>query len=175
MRRWLPWLAAALVAAALVHVAVLHLTPYVIMSLAMRRISGGAGVNTPTFAPRADATARAIVRPSPDLLYSVCVFDVSQRPLHVTAEVPRDTYWSISMFADNTDNFFKLNDREAAAPSVDLVLARAGSAPSLPPGARLVEAPSSRGIVLTRTLVAEEGRLADLDAARRSFRCGILE
>ena len=61
----------------------------------------------------ADENARAIVRPSPDLLYAGCAFDLADGPLRIQATVPRDTYWSLSMFAANTDNFFVVNDRAA--------------------------------------------------------------
>lgn len=171
MRRWLPWIAAALAGAALVHVVAVRAVPWLIMNAAMSRIGALSGINTTTFAPRADAGARGIVRPSPDLLYSTCVFDVSEQPLRITADVPPDTYWSLSMFAANTDNFFKVNDREAKGEHLDLVLAAAGDPVALPPGAKLVETPTFRGIVLTRTLVDDDGRLATLDEARRSFRC----
>ena len=171
MRRWFPWLVALVLGAAAVHVAVVHAVPWVIMRIAMRGIGAAAGVNVAAFPPRADENARAIVRPSPDLLYSTCTFDVSAQPLRLTAEVPADTYWSISMFAANTDNFFKLNDREAEGGRVDLVLARQGERVALPPGARRVDAPTARGVILTRTLIAEESRFEELDRARRAFKC----
>jgi len=174
VKRWLPWIAAALAGAALVHVATVRLIPWLVMRRAMEVIAGTAGVNAAVYAPRADENARAIVRPSPDLLYSSCAFDVSERPLRLRAQVPPDTYWSISMFAANTDNFYKRNDREAGGAAVDLVLALPGTAVALPAGAQRVDAPTARGIVLTRTLIADEARLDELDRARRSFTCAPL-
>jgi uncharacterized membrane protein len=171
MRRWGPWIAAALVAAVAVHLLAVRAIPWVLMRIAMNRIGALSGINTPGFAPRADENARTIVRPSPDLIYSTCVFDVADGPLRITAEIPRDTYWSLSMFAANTDNFFKLNDREAKGGRVDVVLAKQGAAVAAPPGTLVVETPTFRGIVLTRTLVDDDARLAELDAARRSFTC----
>lgn len=171
MRQRLAWIAAAVVAAAVVHLVVLYAVPWLVMGAAMRGVTGGAGANTAVFPPRADETSRTIVRPSPDLLYAACVYDLSERPLRIRAKLPRGTYWSISMFAANTDNFFKLNDREVGAPRLDLVLALPGTGVDLPGDARLVEAPTTRGIILTRTLVDDERRLAELDRARRLFVC----
>jgi uncharacterized membrane protein len=88
--------------------------------------------------------------------------------------IPKDSYWSLSMFAANTDNFFVVNDRKASSGTVDLVLAAAGTQVALPAGATLVEAPSTRGIVLTRTLIARADRLGELDEARRRFTCAPL-
>ncbi len=180
MRRWWPWLLAALAGAALVHVGVLHAVPRIIMSAVLRGARAQFGVNTAGFPPRADATARTIVRPSPDLLYSVCAFDVSDGPVRVSATVPPDTYWSVALFAADTDNFYALNDRQVARGAgangrqVELVLAAPGTAVEVPPGATRIDTPTAQGLVLTRTLITDESRLATLDAARRAFRCAPL-
>jgi len=175
MKHWLRWLLLASGIVLVVHVATVRLLPTIVMGVATASMARVSGFNSAVFPPRADATSRAIVRPSPDLLYAGCAFDVRHGPLRIRAEVPRDTYWSLSMFAANTDNFFVVNDRQAESSTVDLVLARAGTAVTLPAGARLVEAPSSRGIVLTRTLIAGDQHLGELDAARRRFTCAPLQ
>lgn len=171
MKPWLRWTLLGIAGVALVHVATVRLLPRVVMGIATAGMARVAGFNTAVYPPRADAASRSIVRPSPDLLYAGCAFDVREHPLHIRAEVPRDTYWSLSMFAANTDNFFVVNDRQATLGVVDVVLARPGSEVKLPAGALLVEAPSWRGIVLTRTLVASEQRLGEIEQARRRFSC----
>lgn len=174
MRRALPWVAAALLGAALVHVLTIRLLPWAIMRVTMGTMAREGGPNHAVHPPRVDATARAVVRPSPDLLYSACAFDVSDGPVRVTADVPRDTYWSISMFADNTDNFFVVSDRQTPGEHVELVLAQPGASVTLPPGAIRVDAPTPRGVILERTLVIDEARLRELDAVRRRFTCAPL-
>ncbi|MCW5888965.1 MAG: DUF1254 domain-containing protein [bacterium] len=174
MRRALPWILAALVGAAVVHTLTIRLLPWAIMRYTMRIMAHAGGPNHAVHPPRVDATARAVVRPSPDLLYSACTFDVSGGPVHVTAEVPRDTYWSISMFAADTDNFFVLSDRQANGDRVDVVVAAPGAAVTLPPGAVRVDVPTTRGVILERTLVIDEARLPELDAVRRRFTCAPL-
>jgi uncharacterized membrane protein len=169
------WIVATLVGAILVHAVAVWAIPRGIMLLTMRGMARqGGGWNTALYGPRADETSRAVVRPSPDLLYSICVFDVADGPVRVTADVPRDTYWSVSMFAANTDNFFVLNDRQATESRVDLVVAAPGTTVELPQGTQRVDAPSRRGIILSRTLVSDESRAGELDAARRRFSCGPL-
>jgi uncharacterized membrane protein len=170
----LRWLALALGVAVVTHAATVWLLPRVVMSVATESMAERAGFNQAVFPPRADETARTIVRPSPDLLYAGCAFDLSAGPLRIEAVVPRDTYWSLSMFAANTDNFFVINDRGVPSGTVDLVLATAGSAVAVPDGATVVEAPSARGIVLTRMVVASAQRAAELDATRRRFSCAPL-
>jgi len=100
---------------------------------------------------------------------------VREAPLRVRVEVPLDAYWSLSAFAANTDNFFVVNDRQAGGGAlVDLVLALPGAGVEVPPGAELVETPTGRGIVLTRTLIARDDRLPELDRVRRTLTCAPL-
>ena len=172
---WGRWLLLAVVVAVVAHVLTVWLLPRVVMRVATNAMAEREGFNHAVFPPRADETARTVVRPSPDLLYAGCAFDVASGPVRIRAVVPKDTYWSLSMFAANTDNFFVVNDRAAATGEIDLVLAARGTKVAPPLGAStLVEAPSERGIVLTRTLIAREDRLAELDEARRRFTCAPL-
>jgi uncharacterized membrane protein len=140
--------------------------PYLINAYVTHRIAGLAGgYNLALHAPRADAHARAVVRPSPDLLYTACVFDVSEHPLRITAPV-QDSYVSISGFAADTCNFFAVNDAAVQIGAdgkkyFDLVLIRDGMS-GLPPGARVIRAPSTRGLILFRSLITDEGRLGQL-------------
>lgn len=165
------WTLAAVALAALVHFAFVWATPRVLMRVAMDRLSAQAGSNVALYPPRADAESRAIVRPSPDLLYASCVFDLSEGPIRIAADVA-DGYWSLSLYAANTDNFFVVNDRSAESGRVEIVLVPAGDAAAAPEGVRVVESPSDRGIALVRTLIDRDERQPELDAVRRSFRCG---
>jgi uncharacterized membrane protein len=131
-----------------------------------------AGVYLP---PMTDATQRRIVMPSPDLLYATCSIDVSERPLRIRAEPKTPNYWSIALYASNSDNHFVLNDRQAGGAPVDLVVVGPkayAQAPALPPGARVVNAPTPKGLLLMRVLVADYAAEREVvEAARRTLRC----
>jgi uncharacterized membrane protein len=123
------------------------------------------GINIALPSPRPDASARTVVRLSPDLLYSACVFDLAAGPLHITAPVP-DSYFSISGFAADTSNFFAYNDRTATTGAdgqrrIDLLLSH-GTPATVPAGAQVVQAPSRRGVVLFRILIPDEVELPRL-------------
>ena len=85
------------------------------------------GKNQTYFPAPVTASSRDIVLPSPDLLYSVCVFDVSQGPVRVTANPQLKSYWSVALYAANSDNFFVINDRKAGDKPVDLWLVSEGA------------------------------------------------
>jgi uncharacterized membrane protein len=170
MSGWWRLLLLAAVVAAVSHVAVIVAAPYVLMQAAMARVSrDGKMINQWTHPPRVSETSRRIVRPSPDLAYSACVYDLSGGPIRVTAAA-WDDYMSVSAFADNSDNFFVINDRQAPN-GVDFVLIRAG-APKPEGAAMVVESPSTTGIILQRRIAPTAERFAQADAARKGDICG---
>lgn len=171
MIRWVKWGVFTLALASVIHWAAIAYLPEVIMWQAMARI-GSRGVNAITHAERATAASRAIVKPSPDLLYSTCVFDVTRRPLKVVTAAPADTYWSVSFYAANTDNFFVLNDTTAqGTPKTIVIVGQGQTVPPQPEGTLVVSAPTKKGIVLFRTLINDDARVAELDQARRAANC----
>lgn len=172
--RWIRWSLFTLVLAAIIHWFVVNEAPTVIMWRAMAKVGSGR-VNTIAHGERATEEARAIVKPSPDLLYSTCTFDVSRRPLKIVTGAPADTYWSVALYADNTDNFFVLNDTKAnGQPATIILLGPGQSAPIDTAGTITVNSPSTKGLVLFRTLVNDENRVSEIDAARRAANCQTL-
>jgi uncharacterized membrane protein len=170
-REWTFWIAATIVVAVLVHVGSVYAVPRVIMATALARLGEP---NTMHFGRRPDATARAVVRPSPDLLYSTCSFDLSKGPLRVTAHVPHTTYWSVSAFDSATNNFFVKNDQEIAGDSLEVLLTYRGQA--LPRSDNALEritlfAPSEKGLILIRMLIDDDKHLPALQAIQRQAHC----
>lgn len=168
---WVRWGVFTLILAAIIHWASVAYAPDIIMSRAMAAI-GAKSTNKISHGERATAASRRIVKPSPDLLYSQCVFDVSRRPMKITTAAPTDTYWSVALYASNTDNFFVLNDTQAKGqPTTIVLMGAAQNVPPQPEGTIVVTAPTPRGIVLFRTLINDDAREAELDQQRRAAKC----
>jgi uncharacterized membrane protein len=168
MKPFLHWLAVAALVGLIAHFAVIFAAPYVLMGGAMKKLSGnGRAVNQFVFGPRTTEASRAVVRPSPDLAYASCVYDLAKGPLHVHA-APWSDYMSISVFQANSDNIFVQNDRQAPM-GIDFVLARKDQA--TPPGARVVISPSVKGVILDRRLAPSQEAFAKADAARHADVC----
>jgi uncharacterized membrane protein len=161
---------AALLIAVVTHLALIHAVPQVMMSVALDRI-GGSGVNAWYLADRVTPASRAIVRPSPDFAYSACTYDLSQGPLTIRV-TPWMNYWSLSLYADNSDNFFVVDDREARS-GADIVLVRnRRDAPNT--AARVVVSPSTRGIALIRRLAPTPDNYARAAEVARGDVCASL-
>lgn len=159
----------AVLAAVLFHLATVFAAPYVVMNAAMKRLSReGALLNTWIHAPRVSERSRTVVRPSPDLAYSACVYDLKDGPVRVRVAA-WDDYLSVSMFQSNTDNFFTINDRRAGA-GVDLLLVEKGRTPPAAAGL-VVESPSRRGIIVQRRLAPTQQRFEAAAAIRSNDVC----
>jgi uncharacterized membrane protein len=170
--KWPGRVASVLAGAALIHVAAVQALPRLIVRVVRHRLEGQVGMNRILHAPLPDAAWRTVVMPSPDLLYSACAYDVSDRPLLVTAEVP-EGYWSVSAFADDTDNFFVENDRTVSRGRVRVVFARKPGVVD-PGGGTIVQVPSRTGIILFRQLVPDRGDLPKAQEIQRAATCSPL-
>lgn len=166
------WLIAVAIIAVLTHGALLYFGPSLIMGYATGRMTDLVGVNAMLHAPRPNAMNDTIVRSSPDLLYSTCVYDVSDKPVVLTARVPRGTYWSAAFYDINTNNYRVINDRQATAGSITVVVTKAGTpAASAPAGAEAIVSPTNRGLILIRTLINDDNAFATIDDDRRVAEC----
>jgi uncharacterized membrane protein len=116
------------------------------------------------------SASRSVVRPSPDLLYSAASFDVSKAPLKISAQIP-DTYWSLSFYAANTDNFFVTNDRDLDSEKAEFLLVSPNAPVPESGHAKVVVAPTERGAVLIRLLITDESRVKELVRLQRLAVC----
>ncbi|MEM1035222.1 MAG: DUF1254 domain-containing protein [Pseudomonadota bacterium] len=115
-----------IIAAIAGHFLTLYLVPSVIMNATQTRLADqGLALNQWAAAPRMTPQAQTIVRPSPDLSYSICRFDVSEGPVLISAP-GWDRYGSLSVFDEQTNNVFVANlDGEDA----EVLLHAPGQAP----------------------------------------------
>lgn len=172
MRRWLfPLLLGLVLAFAGYHLALVQF-PRVLMGLATHRIAKGAGYNTMFAAPLATDKARAIVRPSPDLAYSSCPFDLSKGPVLVDVAPVPALYWSLSIFDARTDVAYVRNNIDAANQPIRVAIAQAGQ--PVPDGMTAVRVKGTTGIALIRILVPDRSQFPAIDAARKKSSCKAL-
>lgn len=155
------------------HWAALDMAPKKIMEKAMTGLQGAAGgPNQWSHGARTSSESRRVVRPSPDLAYSVCVYDLTDGPVRIGVQ-PWEDYVSLSLYAANTDNFFVINDRDMGPDGYQAVLTMADqTAPKteLP----VLISPSLRGVVLTRRLAPDAFSFERADEARRDDICAPL-
>ena len=176
-RLWFYRLLTLAVTALLVHLLAVWAAPRLIMQVLMH---GPAAQkmnmhNQAAFPEAVTAKSRTVVMPSPDMLYSVCAYDLREGPLRVRAAPALPNYWSVALYAANSDNFFVRNDRQVAGKPVDLWLVAPGGDPQQKPppaGAEVVVSPSSTGFLLMRVLTTDyQAEKALVEPARRTLQC----
>ncbi len=163
------WLATTLGMALLVHLSSTWYVPRYIMGRLMDTVAAESGTNVFADRPLADADSRTIVRPSPDLMYSICVVDVSAGPVRIRAPASAP-YSSVSVFAANSDNVLVMNDR-ALAPGADFEIWVGKPRQNVPVSAPSAILRSERGVVLIRRVVTDAEQAKTLDTLRREARC----
>jgi len=175
VRFWVSTFVLAVVVSITSFYATLAYIPINEMRKAEKRIATVAGGrNVIRHGTRATSKFRSVVRPSPDQLYSACVYDLSKGPVRFSGSIP-DTYWSLSMFSHNSDNFFVVNDSQIEGQTYDYVLVKEGQrAPEGVPTNRVIVSPSKTGIALVRIFIDKDDRLEELDRIRRLGNCSSL-
>ena len=169
IRRWLWPVIVGLVVAAITWQVTLTRAPRFLMSAAYKRLSSDGMVNVFRHVPLATDESRAVVRPSPDLAYSSCAFDLRAGPVAIIVPPLPTRYWSLSVFKGNTDVAFVRNNVETGGQAIRLALALEDQA--VPEGVEVVRLPDARGVALIRALVEDRAASPTLDAARKNASC----
>ena len=110
------------------------------------------GYNQLVVAPVPDEHSRQVVRPSPDLLYASCIYNLKEGALTIEAPVP-ERYWSMQFYQMNTDNYAGITNQRAERDRVGSIarvtLISTDQSPDDYEG-EVVQSPTSRGVVLLR-------------------------
>ena len=153
--------------AAIAHVGAIRVYPSAIMLAFKTRYTS----NRVFHLPKVTAGKLRIVRPSPDLLYSLSVFDLEGGPLRITAPVP-GSYVSLSMYGSNTDNFYVSNDRRLAGSGFDVVLVGPNDPEPEVGRALVVRAPGETGVIVFRYFIGDGSHAEKIRSARRQIALG---
>jgi uncharacterized membrane protein len=168
---WLRWSAAILVIGWLGHYPLAMLVPRLVMEGLYYKAGELTGYNQLNVNLRPDETSRSVVRPSPDLLYASCVYNLDQGPVVISAPVP-ERYWSMQFYQMNTNNFASIsNQREQhfrVGTDVKVTLVGPDANPAEYQG-EVIQSPTTRGVMLLRA--SGIGDYSQAQAAIESSRC----
>jgi len=171
IRGWLAAIVLGIVCGLLAWHATIGAMPRALMALAVRRVASAGGINRMTHAPIVTAKSRAIVRPSPDLLYSSCPYDVGVGPVLIDV-LPIDApYWSLSVFDTLTNTAFVRNNQQTKGQPLRVALIRKGQV--VPKGYYPVMPAGTRGVALIRVLIDRNAPSDTIDRARRQSNCRV--
>ncbi len=162
------YIVAFAISAIIAHIAFVAIFPKLIMVLYFyTTTSAGYEENKIYHVPPINSSYRKVVLPGPNLLYSFCIYDISEKPLLIEAKVPENTYWSVSFYDSLTNNFFTINDRDVKG--VARILLVKGDADIK--DAIVVRAEDEHGLILFRTFIPDKNAIPELDALRQQWKC----
>ena len=128
------------------------LVPHIAMETLYTVGSNRLGYNQLIVNPVPDETSRTVVRPSPDLLYASCIYNLQDGPLVIEAHIP-ERYWSMQFYQMNTDNYAGItnqrDERSRAGSVVSVTLIGTDDSPENYTG-KVIQSPTQRGMVLLR-------------------------
>jgi uncharacterized membrane protein len=158
---YLPWAAATLLVAGIVHLVSVLLTPTVAPRDAYARILeavGAAPVNRLVALPPMAPGAEALPFEDPAFAEAVCVYDLTQGMLRVAASADGEDYLALSFHARAGRIFHAITDRAAIKGKIDIVIGDARQMEALQsaseeasPQEVRITAPTKRGFVLLRS------------------------
>jgi uncharacterized membrane protein len=172
MSRTLYWTLCVVLLAGIVHLGYVLFVPHVEMRSKISELRQLADSGALTVLSREDSI-RLIGPDGQWLVHALCIYDLSNGPVTITAAVP-NAYWSMTMYSAGGETFYSLNDRQAGIDLVALTLRQPGE--RLPADEEVeltvpdddtltVRAPESMGLVVMRALAgeaAEYGRISEV-------------
>src|SRR5690606_15084229 len=122
-----------------------------------------------------------LVEPSPDISYAFCRFDISARPIKISAPIP-DSYWSVSIYSDTGENLYTVNDAQTGVRQLELVVVDGsasgpdgGAILNVPEGAFRYSSPVRHGLVILRAYIPERSQRKLIESTIASASCAPLE
>jgi uncharacterized membrane protein len=160
MKRLAVWIVFILSLAVVLHILVLRFIPFYITTRTVDAIKSKVETqveeNELFHGPLRYAGADTVVRDNPDTLTSFAALDLASAPVRIRCVVPPgDNYWSVSLFAWNTDTFYVVNDLEAPAPEFDLIVVKRDSLYQSVDEEEVVVSPTTRAIMIVRMNVSD--------------------
>ncbi len=165
MKKFAIWFVATIILAAIFHLVGVWYLPGFITQTTVNRIfkNRGIGYNQMNYGEMRSALKDTVPMENPDSKTTFAAYDVSDKPVRIKCVVPETgNYWSISLYAWNTDNFYVVNDRTALAKEFDLVLVKTNSRYQKADNEEVVIVPRNKGVMLIRMLVNDRNDKEEL-------------
>lgn len=177
--------ASLLVTAVMTHALVVFFIPEMLLAFVVGKLPGE--VNQAFHSPRITDESRRVVRPSPDLLYTLCPYDLAvDEKLQISALPVPDTYISLALYDGMTNNYFLLNRHELSHGSrvtLDLEYVPEAHRASIRSSRQsrdnhgsdqTVLSPTRTGVILFRILVKAPEQYENLRAFQKTQKCRVV-
>jgi uncharacterized membrane protein len=151
----------------------IFITPrYILLKI---KFNSGSKMNVPVYSDMMTEKDRHVVMPNPDFLYVASGYNLLNGPIRISGKMPDSSYSSVSLYADNTLNYFIRNDRQTPDKKYSFILTRNEEDKTKYPNEEVVVSPSEFGTILTRILIDKPENIERLKEVQQSFKVEELE
>ncbi len=178
---YLPWVAATLLVAGIVHIVSVLLMPAVAPRTAYARVLqsvGAAGAGKLTLLPPPAPGADPLPFEDPAFAEGVCVYDLTKGLLRVETSTDADDFLALSFHSGGGRLYHAITDRAAIKGKIDIVIgderqmdALQAAADEAPPQEVRLTSPTKRGFVLVRAFAKRPADQARARARLESVNC----
>lgn len=153
---------------------IIDAAPVKVMTAIEERIAKAVGgwnscFHNQSYGPRYNSARRA----NPDSIISSMAYDLRQGPVRVSGET-WPSYWSLSLYQQNSDNFFVVNDRQLTGSNFDFILAL-DSQNTLKLDGTVIISPTEKGIMLVRRFASNETDMQGILDNQESMTCAPID
>ena len=170
MKKLIFWTLATVLFAAIGHVATVLYSQLTLQSTAIVQIAENSPANQLV---QFDAeTAKLISMPyaSPDISYSYCSFDISEKPLRIRVSIP-STYWSMAAYTQTGVNFYTISDRQIETRELEIVVTSDRHKDQFETGTTIVSPPGDTGLFLFRAFIPNRSFTEIIQAQMNEVTC----
>lgn len=177
------YLAGVLCVAGLVHIVSILVMPHVAAHDAYERFAALAKPGKTTLLPQAEPGHEIAPFADPAVAQAVCLYDLTDGPLHVHADLPDNRLLTISFRTRSGEVFYSMTDRASLHGTIDVTIMTQAQLDAAQQNdddddesdqplkeLRLV-APDSKGFVLINALSAYPSERAEAEAEVKSVAC----
>ena len=161
MKGWLFWIFATILLMVSVHLATVLLSPRLEGSQRVQVAMNSGELNRLSVITSPEKVYDALGETNLDMVYAICPFDVTQRPITISAKVP-DRYWSMAVYGEDGSSLYTLNDKQVGVDSFFAELKLDTEVLSSPDEAAqrdgeslTIRSPFERGIIIFRRFAAD--------------------
>lgn len=108
---------------------------------------------------------------SPDALFSMMSYDLSEKPLGVYLPLPASP-WAITIYDENCNAFYSLDERNFGSQDLQVILYKEGQQSPDHESVVKVKSTGTRGIIVTRLIVTDSDDQNTLAELRKEMRTG---
>ncbi|MHA1545105.1 MAG: DUF1254 domain-containing protein [Alphaproteobacteria bacterium] len=168
------WWAIALLLAGVVHITAILVIPTLAPRSGFSRYEASLQANRAIVVAPARPGKMPFPFASPDVLYVLCRFDVSENPVRFSAP-GHFVYWSVAVYEPDGGNYVNLNAIQAGAQDVEVVVLGQGQERDEGDDATIANATHPRGLIILRMFLRDRSLATSLTQVVQSARCESIE